>query len=95
MLCQCDGGSKLLIDVISDTNALRTLVKEYLSSTIGSGMLLCLNFVRTKRGHFAIVSSLDDNELYMTKCPYLSGSIIFKVDTKVNNNNGTTMKLQR
>jgi len=95
MLHQCDEGSKLSIDVISDTNALRALVKEYLSSMIGSGMLLCLNFVRTKRRHFVTVSSLDDNKLFMTKCRYFNGRIIFKVDMKVNNNNGVTMKLQR
>ena len=63
MLNQCDGGSKLSIGVISDAKALRALVKEYLPSTIGSGMLLCLNFVRTKRGHFVTVSSLDYDEL--------------------------------
>ena len=100
MLYQCDGGSKLSIDVISYTNALQALVKEYLSSTIGNGMLLCLNCVRTKRGHFVTVSSLDDNalddnELFMTKCPYFNVIIIFKVDMKVNNNNGVMMKLQQ
>ena len=95
MLYQCDGGFKLSIDVISDTNALRALVKEYLSSTIGSGMLLCLNFVRTNRWHFVTVSSLDDNELFMTKCRYFNGIIVLNVDMKVNNNNGVTMKLQR
>ena len=95
MLYQCDGFSKLSIDEISDTNALQALVKEYLSPTIGCGMLLCHNFVRTKRGHFVTVSSLDDNELFMTKCPYFSERIIFKVEMKVNNNNGVTMKLQR
>ena len=86
MFYQCDGGSKLSIDVISDTNALRALVKEHLSSTIGSGMLLYLNFVRTKRRHFVTVSSLEK---------LLYGIIIFRVDTKVNNDNGVTMKLQR
>ena len=64
--------------MISDTNALRTLVKEYLSSTIGSGMLLGLNFVRTKQRHFVTVSSLDDNELFMTKCRYLTEKKYFK-----------------
>ena len=83
MLYQCDGDSKLSIDVISDTNALRTLVKEYLSSTIGSEMLLCLNFVRTKWGHFVTVSSLDDDELFMTEYPYFSDRIIFKVEMMV------------
>ena len=95
MLYQCDGGYKFSIDVISDTNASRALVKEYLSSTIGSEILLCLNFVRTKRRHFVTVSSLDDNELLMIKHRYFNGRIIFKVDMKVNNNNGVTMKLQR
>ena len=56
MLYQYDEVSKLSIDVISDTNALRVLVKDYLLSTIRSVMLLCRNFVRTKRRHFVTVS---------------------------------------
>ena len=95
MLYQYDGGSKLSIDVIRSTNALQALVKEYLSSTIDSGILLCLNFVRTKWGYFVTVSTFDDNELYMTKCPYFNGIHIFEVDMKVNSNNSVTMKLQR
>ena len=47
-------------------------------------MLLCLNFVRTKRGHFVTVTSLDDDdELFIKKYPYFSDRIIFKVDMKV------------
>ena len=83
MLYQYDGDSKLSIDVISATNTLRALVKEYLSSTKGSDMLLCLNFVRTKWGHFVTVSSLDDDELFMSECPYFSDRIFFKVEMMV------------
>ena len=95
MLYQCNGGSKLSIDMISGTNAFRALVKEYLLSTIGSGMLFCLNLVRTKRRLSVTVSSLDDNELFMTKCRYFNDRIIFKADMKVNKNKGVTMRLQR
>ena len=95
MLYQYDGGSKLSIDVISDTNALLTLAKEYLLSTIGSGMLLYLNFVRTNWRYFVTVLSLDDNELFREKGRYFNGRIIFKVDMKVDNNTGVTVKLQR
>ena len=46
-------------------------------------------------GHFVTVTSLDNNELFMTKCLPVTDTIIFKVDMKVNNNNGVTIKLQR
>ena len=95
MVYNCDGGSKLSIDVISAIDAFRALVKEYLSSTIGIGMLLCLNLVRTKWRLFVTVSSLDDNELFMTNFRYFNDRIIFKVDMKVNNNNSVTVKLEQ
>ena len=95
MLYQYDGGFKLSIDVINDTNALRALVNEYVSSTVGSEMFLWNKFVRVNGGHFVTVTSLDNNELFITKCPPVTDRIIFNVDMKVNNNNSVTMKLQR
>ena len=95
MLYQYDGGSKLFIDVINDTNALRALVNEYLSSTVGSEMFLWNKYVRVNGGHFVTVTSLDNNKLFMKKCPPVTDRIIFNVDMKVINNNGVTMKLQR
>ena len=95
MVYQCDGGCKLSIHAISDTNAFRALIKENLSSTGGSGLFLWNKLVQTKRRHFITVSSLDDNELSMTKCRYFNDRIVFKVDVKVNNNKSVTMKLQR
>ena len=93
MLYQYDGYSKLYIDVINDTKALLTLVNEYLSSTVDSEMFLLNKFVRVNRGHFVTVTCLDNNKLFMTKCQPVIDRIIFKVDMKVNNNNGMTMKL--
>ena len=93
MLYQYDGDSKLSIDVINDTNVLRTLVKEHLSSTVGSEIFLWNKFVRVNGGHFVTVTSLDNDELFMTKCPPVTGRIIFNVDMTVDNNNGMMMKL--
>ena len=95
MLYQYDGDSKLYIDVTDDTNALRALVNEYLSSTIGSEILLWNKFVSTKWELFVTVTSLDNNELFMTKGPHFVDTIMFKIYMKVNNNNDVTMKLQR
>ena len=95
MLYQYDRGSKISIDVINDTNALRALANEYLSSTVGSEMFLWKKIVRVNGGHLVTVTSLDNNELFMTKFPPVTDKIIFNVDMKVNNNNGMTMKLQR
>ena len=95
MIYHYDGGFKLSIDVINDTNALRALVNEYLSSTVGSEMFLWNKFVRVNGGHFVTVTSLDNNKLFITKYPPVTDRIIFNVDMKVNNNNGVTMKLQR
>ena len=81
--------------MINDTNAFRALVNDYLSSTIGSVLILWNKFVRMNGGYFVTVASLDDNELFMTKCPPVTDTIIFQVDMKVNNNNSVTMKLQR
>ena len=83
------------MDAINDTNALRALVNEYLSSTVGSEMFLWNKFVRMNRGHFVTVTSLDNNELFMTKYPLVTDKIIFQVYMNVNNNIGVTMKLQR
>ena len=47
------------------------------------------------RGHLVTVTSLDNNELFMTQGPPITDTIIFKVDTNVNNTNDVTMKLQR
>ena len=58
--------------------------------------LLPLNkFVRITGAPFVTVISLDDNELIMKTYPLVTNTIILKVDTKVNNNNGVTMKSQR
>ena len=89
-LYQYDGGSKPLIDVIDEAKALRALVNEYLSSTVVSELFLLNKFVWITGGHFVTVISLDDNELIMTKFPPVTNIIIFKVDMKVNNNNGVT-----
>ena len=91
MIYQYDGVSKLSIDVINDTKALRALVNEYLSSTVDSEIFLLNKFVRVSGGHFVIVTSLDNNELFITKCPPVTNIIIMKV----NNNNVVTRKLQR
>ena len=93
MLYQCDEGSKLSIDVINDTNALRALVNEYLSSMVGSEMFLWNKFVRVNGGHFVTVTSLVNNELFMTKFPPVTDRTVFNVYMKVNNNNGMKMKL--
>ena len=67
-LYQYNGSSKLSIDVINyEANTLWALVKEYLSSTTGSELLLLNKFVRMTGGHFVTVISLDDDELIMTK----------------------------
>ena len=95
MLYQYDGDSKLSINMINDTKALQALVNEYLSSKVGSEMFLWNKFVRMNGGYFVTVTSLDNNELFMTKCPPVTNTIIFKVHMKVNNNNDVTMKLQR
>ena len=95
MLYQYDGGFKFSINLINDTNALRALVNEYMSSTVGSEMFLWNKFVRVNGGHFVTVTSLNNNELFITKCPPVTDRIIFNVDMKVNNNNSVTMKLQR
>ena len=95
MIYQYNIGSKLSIDVINDTNVLRALANEYLSSTVGSEMFLWNKFVRVNGGHFVTVTSLDNNELFVTKFPLVTDRIIFNVDMKVNNNNSVTMKLQR
>ena len=83
MSYQYDGGSKISIDVINKANILRALVKEYLSSTIGNEMFLLNKFVRKTGGYFVIVISLDDNELFMTKCPPVTHTIIFNIDMKL------------
>ena len=83
MLYQYDGGSKLSIDIINDTNAFRALVNEYLSSTGGSGLFLWNKLVQTKRRHFITVSSLNDSELLMTKCRHFKGRIIFNIVMKL------------
>ena len=83
------------VNLINHIKALRALVNEYLSSTVDSEMFLLNKFVRVDGGHFVTVTSLDNNELFMTKCPPVTDRIIFKVDMEVNNNNGVTMKLQR
>ena len=90
-----DGGSKISIDVINEANTLRDLVNEYLSFTVGSEIFLLNKFVRMTGGCFVTVISLVDNELFMTKYPPVSNTIIFNIDMKVNNNNGVWMKLQR
>ena len=95
MLYQYDGGFKLSIDVINDTNALRALVNEYLPSTVGSEMFLRNKFVLMNRKHFVAATSLNNNKLFMMKYPLVTDTIIFKVDIKVNNTNGVTMTLQR
>ena len=95
MLYEYDGGSKLSIDAINDTKALRVLVNEYLSTTVGTEIFLLNKFVRVNGEHFVIVTYLDNDELFMTKCPPVTDRIIFEVDIKVNNNNGVTKKLQR
>ena len=80
--------------MINEANVLRTLVNEYVSSTVGSEILLLNKSVRMTAGHFVTVISLDDKELIMTKCPPVIYTIIFNLDMKVNNNNGVMMKLQ-
>ena len=72
MLYQYDGSSKFSIDLINDTNALRARVNEYLPSTVGSEMFLWNKVVRVNGGHFVTVTSLDNNELFMTKCPLVT-----------------------
>ena len=58
--------------------------------------LLPLNkFVRITGAPFVTVISSDDNELIMKTYPLVTNTIILKVDRKVNNNNGVTMKSQR
>ena len=66
--------------MINDTNALRALVNEYLPSTVGSEMFLRNKFVLMNREHFVAATSLDNNELFITKCPLVTDTIIFKVD---------------
>ena len=95
MIYQYDGDSKLSINMINDTKALQALVNEYLSSKVGSEMFLWNKFVRMNGGHFVTVTSLDNNELFMTKCPPVTNIIIFKVEMKVNNNKSITIKLHR
>ena len=91
MLYQYDGCSKISIDMINDTNALRVLVNEYLSLTVGSEIFLWNKCVRVNRGHFVTVTSLDNKTIH----DKITDRIILNVDMKVNNNNGVTMKLQR
>ena len=81
--------------MINDTKALRALVNEYLSSTVDSEMFLVNKFVRVNGEYFVTVTSLDSNEQFMKKCPLVTDGIIFKVDMKMNNNDGVTRKLQR
>ena len=84
-----------ILTVINNTKALWALVTEYLSSTVDSEMFLLNKFVRVTGGHFVTLTSLDNNELFIAKCPPVTDRIIFNVDMKVNNNNSVTMKLQR
>ena len=44
---------------------------------------------------FVTVTSLDNDELFMTKSLQFIDKINFKIDMKVNNKNDMTMKLQR
>ena len=69
--------------MINDTNASQALVNEYLSSTVGSEMFLWNKFVRVNGGHFVTVTSLDNNELFITKCPPVTDRIIFNVVMKL------------
>ena len=79
--------------MINEANALRALVNQYLSSMVSSEMSLLNKFVRMTGGHFVTVISLDDNEPIMTKYSPVTNTIFFKVDMKVNNTNGVSMKL--
>ena len=83
MLYQYDRCSKLYIDVINDTKALRTLVNEYLSSTVDSEMFLFNKFELRFAGPLLIVLSLDNNELVMINGPAITSRIIFNVDMKL------------
>ena len=74
---------KLSIDVINNANALRSLVNEYALSTVGSELFLLNKFVRMSGGYFVTVISLDDNELFMTKCPPDTDIILFNIDMKL------------
>ena len=67
MVYKKDEGSKFSIDVIAVIKVLRFLVNECLLYTIGSGLLLLNNIIRTIGGHFVTVVSLDDNQLLITK----------------------------
>ena len=52
MLYLYDGGSKVSIDVINETNALRALENEYSLYTVGSEMFILNKFVRMTGGKF-------------------------------------------
>ena len=81
--------------MVNKANVSWALVNEYLSSTVDSEIFLWNTFVLINCGYFVIVTYLDKNEIFMTKGPPATDTIIFKVDMKVNNNNDVTMKLQR
>jgi len=80
--------------VINEAKTLRALVNEFVSSTGGSELSFLNKFVRMTGGHFVTVISLDNNELVMIKYAPVTNTILLKVDMKVDNNNGVTMKLQ-
>ena len=69
--------------MINKDNALQAFVNEYLSSAVGSEMFLLNKFVRMTGGHFVTVISLDDNELFIIKCPSVTNKIMFNVDMKL------------
>ena len=74
--------------MINKDNALQAFVNEYLSSAVGSEMFLLSKFVRMTGGHFVTVISLDDNELFIIKCPSVTNTIMFNVDMKLTTTTG-------
>ena len=69
--------------MISDAKVLRVLVNEYLSLTTGSELLLLHTLVQIIGRYLVTDISLDDNELFMTKCPPGTDTILFIIDMKL------------